>query len=163
MITATLRQNGSALLAVQGKSMLPSLWPGDLVQIKRVDPKTLVVGDIILYRLQSRFCIHRIQAIRSGNDGLLFLTRGDSMPRSDPEFSEDRILGRVTNTSRAGREIGHGPKRSLWNRWVGTALSYDPMATAASRMIDEKMTWKQRRRNREAQANALAVIPDRHI
>jgi signal peptidase I len=133
--------------SVAGKSMLPSLWPGDRVWIERVDPGTLHIGDVILFELHSCYCVHRIQDIRTGNDGArVFVTRGDARPRTDPEVAADQILGKVVSVVRGEREISKVSERALWNRGVGAALArFEPMASLASRLIDEKMTWKKRR------------------
>ncbi len=132
---------------VAGKSMLPSLWPGDRVWIERVDPGTLHIGDVILFQLHSRCCVHRIQDISTRKDGVLvFVTRGDARPRTDPEVAADQILGKVVSVVRGEREIPRVSERALWNRGVGAALArFEPMASLASRLIDEKMTWKKRR------------------
>jgi signal peptidase I len=132
---------------VAGKSMLPTLWPGDLIWIERVDPQTLGIGDVIVFRLHSRCCVHRIQEVGSGRDGAkVFVTRGDARGQADPPVLEKQVLGKGAGVVRGKREISNVIERPLWNRGVGAALSrFEPMASLASRLIDEKMAWKKRR------------------
>ena len=68
------------------------------------------------------------------------------MRQADPDVIEHQILGRVASVVRGQREISKVSERPLWNRGVGAALSrFEPMASLASRLIDEKMAWKKRR------------------
>jgi len=134
-------------LAVFGKSMLPSLFPGDRLWIERVDPSTLRVGEIVMVRFGSRARVHRIQGIRRNPDGKsIFIARGDAMPEPDPEVSEDDLVGKVMSVLREGREISPDAQRSPWNRATGSMLAHcGPLATVASRLLDEKIAWKKRR------------------
>lgn len=132
---------------VAGKSMLPTLWPGDLIWIDRVDPQTLDINDVIVFRLHSRYCVHRIQEVGCSRDGVkFFVTQGDARGQADPPVLEKQVLGKVAGVVRGKREIPNVSERPLWNRGVGAVLSsFRPVASLASRLIDEKMAWKKRR------------------
>jgi signal peptidase I len=159
-IAEALLDGGSACVVVHGKSMLPSLLPGDLVRIRQIDPNTLSVGDVVLFRLQSRYHLHRIREIRQSNGARLFSTRGDSMPQADPEVCENQILGKLTSVSRAEREISQVSQRPAWNRWLGAALSYSgPMSSLASRLLDEKSAWKRRN---DPQQSRVGAVDSKH-
>ena len=127
-------------LTVFGKSMLPTLFPGDLVCVRRVDPKTLAVDDIVMFCREQQLVIHRIVEIREWDGKRFFSTRGDSMPQSDPEVDESNILGKVVSEKVSSPSM----RRTRWNRWVGSALSHDPMASLASRLLDERQSRKRR-------------------
>lgn len=100
------------MVAVEGASMctLPgqycdgwthpferTLHDGDLVILQGVDPKTIDIGDIIVYRTSSgRFIIHRVIDITLGpNDKLIFTTKGDGNPSADSPVPEDNVIGKV--------------------------------------------------------------------
>src|SRR5437667_205988 len=67
----------------RGRSMLPTIRDGEILQVERVDPATLRVGDIVLFRSGGEFKAHRV--IRNRKE--CFLTRGDAS--STPGISEN--------------------------------------------------------------------------
>jgi len=77
-----LRQ--SVRLRVHGESMLPALWPGDVVEIASCSLEDVRPGEIVLARREGRFFMHRL--VGRFNDTSTtngFLLRGDSMPSPD--------------------------------------------------------------------------------
>ena len=112
LATECLRISGRLRLCVRGESMLPTLWPGDVVEIASCSVDDARPGEIVLALRDGRFFLHRVVA-RSQAGG--FLLRGDSMPNADPEFSNEALLGRL-----AGR-----PHRlSFWSWAIGRILSH---------------------------------------
>jgi len=106
----TLRSSGSLRLQVTGWSMLPSIWPGDTLVVKRVKYHAVSEGDIVLFRRDRRLFAHRVVTKAGGPvDGIL--TRGDAMPAPDSPVSADELLGKVSFILRNGRCIE--PSRSL--------------------------------------------------
>lgn len=98
-----LRRRGTVQLKAWGTSMLPSVWPGDLLTIQSVAYDEVVPGDIVLVLRDNRFFVHRLIERRRGQDCILWITRGDAMPQSDPPASE--LLGRVAGIHRANRSF----------------------------------------------------------
>ncbi|MGB6386449.1 MAG: S24/S26 family peptidase [Terriglobales bacterium] len=72
--------------------MLPTLWPGDLVEIANCSPEELRTGEILLAMREGRFFLHRLVAPCTSNG---FLLRGDSMPGPDPLFPPEALVGRL--------------------------------------------------------------------
>jgi hypothetical protein len=107
----SLRASGRLRLRVRGESMLPTLWPGDVVEIARCSVEEVRPGEIVLAMRGGRFFLHRFVG-RSQQSG--FLLRGDSMPAADPVFSREALLGRVADS----RPL------SLWSRVIGRLFSY---------------------------------------
>ncbi len=106
-----LRSGGSIRLRVLGTSMLPSVWPGDIVNIEGRDVGAVGCGDIVLYEADGSFFVHRVIG-KSGDKGhMQWITRGDSMPQADPTVTEPHVLGRVSSIRRGGRTMT--AKRSL--------------------------------------------------
>lgn len=128
------RSNGDNLssrlrLRVHGESMLPVLWPGNVVEIASCSLEDAQIGEIVLALDNGRLFLHRLVA--SGPNG--FTLRGDSMPGPDPQFAREALLGRlVSNVSDDGSaRAGQGQRRrfaaNLWPRAVGLFLCYcDP-------------------------------------
>src|SRR5271154_5004566 len=88
----SLRASGRLRLRVRGESMLPTLWPGDVVEIGSCSPNDTRPGEIVLALREGHFFLHRFLG-RSSESG--FRLRGDSMPAADPEFSNEALLGRL--------------------------------------------------------------------
>ncbi len=105
LVADSLRSGNVVQLRALGASMLPVLWPGDLLTIEPIRSSELTAGKIVVVHCGSRLFIHRL--IQTGNaDGHAdWLTRGDSLPASDPPTTLDRIIGRVTLVSRGSKSF----------------------------------------------------------
>ena len=86
-----LRRTGHLRLRAHGESMLPALWPGDVVEIVSCSLQDAQPGDIVLAEREGQFFLHRLVDI--AGDG--FLLHGDSMPGPDLLFSREALLGRL--------------------------------------------------------------------
>jgi hypothetical protein len=142
-----LRASGRLRLRVRGESMLPVLWPRDVVEIKACSIEEAKPGDIVLALRDGRFFLHRLLA-RCRPSG--FLLQGDSMPAPDPQFPDDALLGRLTGREDrcagqnylahncARRQFGtSGPVLPLrpWSWAIGRLLCYcEPARRLALRM-----------------------------
>ena len=96
---------GEVRLKVTGASMLPSLWPGDILTVRRRSVADLVPGQIVLCYRNQAFVAHRLV----GKRGRSLITRGDSLPYYDRPFREDEVLGQVVGVLRHGRSIDPSP------------------------------------------------------
>lgn len=108
----SLRITGRLRLRVRGESMLPTLWPGDVVEIASCSLDDVRTGQVALALREGRFFLHRVVA-RSPAGG--FLLRGDSMPDADPEFPIGALIGRLASSPRA---------LLPWPRVIGQLLCY---------------------------------------
>jgi len=116
-LAAELLERGERLsLRVNGSSMLPSLFPGDLLTFRRCAPSEIVVGDIVLFLREGRCFVHRVaERMAVGGDSRL-RTRGDALTACDPPVGENEVLGRLSRVERKGRRLPPprlGPVRSL--------------------------------------------------
>lgn len=122
MAVEVLRSCGRLRLKVTGWSMLPAIWPGDIVEFERAKPSRLGKGEIILFSRDRRLFVHRILK----SDGSTIVTRGDAMPQPDPVVSDKQLLGRVTSIERDGQCIQPGTRLSFSERVVaGVVRSSD--------------------------------------
>jgi len=119
-----LRSAGEARLAVNGASMLPAIWPGDVVTVRAFEVADLRPGRIVLFPRENLVVSHRILAVRP--DGTI-ITGGDSAPRRDPPISPADIIGRVVAIERNGRRIS--PEQSTWQRCVACILRHSDFCT----------------------------------
>jgi signal peptidase I len=86
-----LRVSGELFLRAFGASMLPSIWPGDVLTIHTSRTQDLRRGDIVLYARGEGFVIHRV--VEAGTDALI--TRGDACRANDLPVDSSEVLGRV--------------------------------------------------------------------
>jgi hypothetical protein len=108
-----LRGRGTVRLKAWGTSMLPSVWPGDLLTIQSTAYDEVVPGDIVLVLRNNRFFVHRLVESRRDQDCLWWITRGDAMPHSDPPAAASELLGRVAGMRRANRSFVPSRRVSL--------------------------------------------------
>src|ERR1700731_603868 len=107
----SLRSSGSLRLRVTGRSMLPTLWPGDTLIIERVQSAAVSDGDIVLFARNRRLFAHRLVNHGSMLSAGTVLTRGDAVPSADPPLLESDLLGKVCVILRKNKRIE--PRRSL--------------------------------------------------
>jgi signal peptidase I len=124
MAEEILCRTGSLRMRVLGESMLPSIWPGDVLLITRQNVEQFVIGDIGLFRRDGRFFVHRIQKIVRIDDSLHFVGRGDSVPKADPPFLSTELLGRVVEIHRNNQTRVPVCPLPLHTRAAGWMLSH---------------------------------------
>jgi hypothetical protein len=130
-----LRSWGTLKLRPTGTSMLPTLWPGDLLTVQSVRPDMTQPGDIVLCLRQGRFFIHRVMNRDPGLDEGFLVTRGDCMSENDPPVGRRELLGKIIEVQRTGSVFAPARTLSLFSklvawmfchwelfRWVGLRL-----------------------------------------
>jgi hypothetical protein len=106
-----LRFWGTLKLRATGTSMLPTLWPGDLLTVRSVPPELTQPGDIVLYMRQGRFFVHRVMSQNLALEKEFIITRGDCLSETDPPIGRRELLGKITEVERAGSMFA--PARTL--------------------------------------------------
>jgi len=106
-----LRSSGTLRLQAAGRSMLPSIWPGDMLVVEPADRNSIGKGDIALFGRGRSLFAHRVVAKASAFESRQIITQGDGMPRPDPPVSDSELLGKVVYIVRNGRRIE--PSKSL--------------------------------------------------
>jgi signal peptidase I len=91
-----LRAAGTLSLRVFGGSMLPSIWPGDILTLRRAHASDIHPGKLVLYARDNGFVVHR--AVRCNRDALI--TRGDALRGNDAPVQPSRVLGEVVAIQR---------------------------------------------------------------
>jgi hypothetical protein len=110
-----IRRFGEVRLKVNGASMLPSVWPGDVLTVRRRSVAELLPGSIVLCYRNRGFVAHRLVGKRVDT----LITRGDSLPGADPPFRDTELLGEVVSILRNGRQVDLSPR--WWRRacsWI---------------------------------------------
>jgi hypothetical protein len=86
----------------RGRSMLPTIGDGDILQVERVDTATIRVGDILLFKQGREFKAHRVIQRRRN----VFVTRGDAGLEADT-ISGGEIVGKIVakECAETGRRV----------------------------------------------------------
>jgi translation initiation factor IF-1 len=132
-----VRQFGEVRLKVTGASMLPSVWPGDVVTVERREICELRPGHVVLCYREGKLIAHRIKLVA----GDQLITQGDSLPHSDSPISGSYILGQVVSILRNGRRVPI--KQSLWQRAVSPILQQSGFCTRMTLRIGRR--WQRLR------------------
>ena len=134
-----LRTSGQLRLAARGYSMLPSLWPGDVLTLQAAGIEQFAPQDLLLYCREGRFFIHRVLR-RTETDGeTRLITRGDSMPQNDLPVSSPEVLAKVMSVERHGQELPQVPRCTLLTRSIGLPLG------SWGRLRSVVLQWRQGR------------------
>src|SRR5581483_789625 len=83
VIEDVLDTGASARFRASGDSMLPTIRPGDLLEVERVNPAAIRRGDVVLARLSRGLTAHRIVRIFAKGEAIHFVMRGDNTPEDD--------------------------------------------------------------------------------
>jgi signal peptidase I len=119
---------GKVRLRLAGISMLPTLWPGDLLTIEPVDIEQVMRGHLVLYMRENRLVVHRAVECVGGKEQCLWTTRGDALFRTDHPVTAEELLGRVVKVSRCGQSFAPAASVSHLARFCGLLLySWDQL------------------------------------
>ena len=96
-ISFALLAEGKTIRAkAEGYSMYPSIRPGSTVLLGPInDSVTLIPGEIVAWKRESGFVLHRVTGIIKNGNEIHFITRGDSCLQEDQPISREQVAGRV--------------------------------------------------------------------
>lgn len=98
LIIAALKLGKSVRIRSLGCSMLPSIWPGDVLLIENALSERFEPGDIVVIRKSSELLIHRLVS-----KGTSWVTRGDAMSQADQPVKPEDVLGKVKKIQRGNQ------------------------------------------------------------
>lgn len=100
IFTATLiyTQQLVPLIVLSG-SMVPYIYPGDVILVKKVSPEDVQVGDVICFKSPSRgervLITHRVVNVSALDGELIFKTKGDALEEADRfNVSAEDVVGK---------------------------------------------------------------------
>jgi hypothetical protein len=103
-----LRKGFKITLSTEGWSMLPLLRPDDRIEVIRCDEPQLRNGDLVVFQTAKdpgRIVVHRLVKRVKGDDGYMFLTKGDCVADYDPTVPERNVLGKVMKIKKRHFEL----------------------------------------------------------
>jgi hypothetical protein len=136
LASEVLRSSGELKLQVTGWSMLPTVWPGDVLMIDRAGGDEVSEGDIVLFLRDRRLFVHRVvakDALQPDSPGskcvaAYVATRGDSMSTADLPVAKSDLLGRVSSILHRGKWIAPRKSMGLPARAVAALLRRSDLA-----------------------------------
>jgi signal peptidase I len=128
LASEVLRSSGQLCLQATGWSMLPTIWPGDVILIEPARASEICAGDIVVFNTSRQFVAHRVVATTRGRVGSTLHTQGDALPCQDAPLLCRDLMGKVSMILRNGRCIK--PRKTLRTseRVVATALQHSEFA-----------------------------------
>jgi signal peptidase I len=124
-----LRTAGELRFIAQGSSMVPSIFPGDVLEIRRAAASKISCNDIVLFVQGGRWFAHRVIHIAKEGTQTSLITRGDALPADDPLVTEHEILGRVTTLRRGRRLVTLTEAESEWFKFLRWAVRKSDLVT----------------------------------
>jgi signal peptidase I len=105
-----LAEGTSLKVKADGYSMYPSIKPGSIILIEPLaEALHPSPGEIIAWKRESGFVVHRLVRIIKEGDKISFITRGDSCAYEDQPVIRDQIAGKVVQVeSVTGRVLSAG-------------------------------------------------------
>src|SRR5437867_6765581 len=89
LVVDVLGRFGEARLRVGGSSMLPAIWPGDVLTIRRRPMSAVRCGDVAVFVRGDRVFGHRVIAHHDPH----LVTQCHSLPSPDAPVTQAEMLG----------------------------------------------------------------------
>ncbi len=95
LLAEALRRRHAIRIRAQGTSMLPAIWPGDVLTVAPGAGSAPQIGEIALTTANGRMLAHRVVGRIGQGGALMIVTRGDALASVDPPVGGGSILGIV--------------------------------------------------------------------
>ncbi len=91
---------GYRLFRVETGSMIPKYNINDVLLVKEIDTRDIVVGDDVTYTgniapYKGMIITHQVIEKKTDGDKIKFTTKGIANSSADPEITEDQVIGKV--------------------------------------------------------------------
>jgi peptidase S24-like protein len=112
-----VRTFGRVRVRVTGTSMIPAVWPGDVLVVERRAVERIERGEIAVAERDGRLLAHRVIGPRGdgngarGTAGATLTTHGDSLLAADEPLRAEELLGTVVSIERGAG--ARRPRRKL--------------------------------------------------
>jgi signal peptidase I len=129
LVRETLRMCGIVRLRVTGLSMIPALWPGDVLVFERCGPHEILMRDIVFYMREGAVVAHRMLALKSSEGGLQIFTKGEALAETDPPVAAEEVLGRLKEIIRGGKTLTAASTLRFPKRLASALAKHSTLAT----------------------------------
>jgi signal peptidase I len=118
-----LRSFGELRLRVAGFSMIPSVWPGDILLIRSKKIDQVSPGDIVLFARNGRLVAHRVLFVADDQEPACLITRGDALSEQDSRISAAEFLGKVSFIQRGADWLEPSTRPGFVARFMAAFVS----------------------------------------
>ena len=109
-----LAEGTTIRVRTDGYSMYPFIKPGAIILIEPLKEESVPVpGEIIAWKRESGFVVHRLVRIVKSENEVRYITRGDSCSFEDQSVSKEQIAGKVVRI-----ETGSGKIKASGNELI---------------------------------------------
>jgi signal peptidase I len=109
-----LAEGTTIRVKTDGYSMYPFIKPGAIILIEPLKEESVPVpGEIIAWKRESGFVVHRLVRIVKSWNEIMYITRGDSCSFEDQPVSKEQIAGKVVRI-----ETGSGKIKASGNELI---------------------------------------------
>ena len=105
LATEVLRASGELRFVASGTSMVPAIFPGDILIVRNQPIERARCGDVALWSREGRFYAHRVVSTAKTDGRAAIVTRGDALNQDDPSVGSDDFLGHVRGVVRRGKHL----------------------------------------------------------
>jgi Peptidase S24-like len=119
-----LHRFGEVCFVAHGSSMIPSIYPGDLLTVRSESIANARTGEIVLFLLGGRLFVHRVVRKWPERNRVVFATRGDALTQEDPSVDGTQLLGRVTSIVRRGKPVKFATRLSPGLKLLRWSVQY---------------------------------------
>ena len=118
-----VRTFGRVRVRVTGTSMIPAVWPGDVLVVERRAVERIERGEIAVAERDGRLLAHRVIGARADGGGArltagaTLTTHGDSLLAADEPLLAEELLGTVVSIER-----GAGARRPRRKLGIGARI-----------------------------------------
>ena len=92
LITELLQDGYKVSFNAPGHSMFPTIMANETIMVEPIDPGTVKMGDIILYRTNGRLVAHRVVRIDNENNSAIMESKTIKWLQSNPFIEGDSPL-----------------------------------------------------------------------
>jgi len=93
----------SSLMRVSGNSMHPFIKDGSVITVSHLSYKKVRIGDIAVFKLPDKLCVHRIIGSKNEKGVSFFLEKGDNFFAVN-QIPTEKLIGKVVSIQN-GEEI----------------------------------------------------------
>jgi hypothetical protein len=122
LVADALRRSADVRIRATGSSMIPAIWPGDVLTVRGRRVGEAQTGEIAVFARERRLFAHRVVAA----DGSRLITQGDALPLPDEPVTSSELLGVVVAVARKGQLSAVPSGLSVGRRIVAGILRHSP-------------------------------------
>lgn len=124
-----LRSFGELRFVAHGTSMIPAIFPGDILFVRHQPLEAMRRGDVALWSSNGYFCAHRVLRVEKTREESAIVTCGDALGDEDAPIRCSDFLGHVYAIVRRGKRTELARNRGLLLRGIASLACHSDFVT----------------------------------